>query len=356
MAGLKVKGLTKSFGLTKVLDGISFEVGDGEFSILVGPSGCGKSTILRIIAGLERQDGGDLYIGGSEVSQLSPRERDIAMVFQSYALYPHMNVYENMAFALRMRKAGKQEIETRVRDAAAMLGIEKLLLRKPRELSGGQRQRVAIGRAIVRQPRLFLFDEPLSNLDAKLRTAMRVELATLHRRLGITMIYVTHDQVEAMTLGQKIVLLSDGKIQQIGPPHEVYERPANVFVASFIGSPQMNFIEGIVENVGGRVMLRAGSVRIDLTGRENAERCIGSRVKIGIRPESLLPGPGPLAGTVDFVERLGSESVLHVMIGEERITARCPGDFGGSPGERISFSLGERGVHLFQNDLRIGNE
>ncbi|MGW8272017.1 MAG: ABC transporter ATP-binding protein [Thermodesulfovibrionales bacterium] len=356
MAGLRAGNLTKSFGSAKVLDTVSFEVGDGEFCILVGPSGCGKSTILRIIAGLERQDGGSLHIGDREVTELSPRERDIAMVFQSYALYPHMNVYDNMGFALKMRKTGKQEIDRRVRDAAAMLGIEELLLRKPRELSGGQRQRVAIGRAIVRQPMLFLFDEPLSNLDAKLRAAMRVELATLHRRLGSTMIYVTHDQVEAMTLGEKIILLSDGKIQQIGPPHEVYERPSNIFVASFIGSPQMNFIDGEVEKHAGRVTFRAESVLVDLTGREGAETCAGSRATMGIRPEALVLGEGALRGTVDFVERLGSESVLYVVMGGARLTARFPGDYRGSPGENVAFSLAERGVHLFMEGRLVRSD
>jgi len=242
--GLTVHDLTKKYGGKTVLDKVSFTVDKGEFCILLGPSGCGKSTILRIIAGLEQQDGGEIHIEGRDVAQLTPAQRDVAMVFQSYALYPHMNVFENLAFPLKINKTPHREIAGKVQEAARLLSIEELLRRKPRELSGGQRQRVAIGRAIVRNPRLFLFDEPLSNLDAKLRAGMRVELAKLHRRLQTTMLYVTHDQVEAMTLGSKIVILENGLVRQIGTPDEVYDLPANLFVAGFIGSPAINFIEG----------------------------------------------------------------------------------------------------------------
>ena len=242
MANLKINSLNKSFGTTNVINDISFEVKEGEFCILLGPSGCGKTTVLRLIAGLESQDEGEIFIGDKEVSNLTPKERDIAMVFQSYALYPHMSVYDNMAFSLNMQKKARQEIDNKVRETAALLGMEELLDRKPKELSGGQRQRVAIGRSIVRDPKLFLFDEPLSNLDAKLRSSMRVELARLHETLKATTVYVTHDQVEAMTLGEKIIVFDKGKIQQTGTPDDIYNRPANLFVASFIGTPQINLV------------------------------------------------------------------------------------------------------------------
>lgn len=354
MARLKIQNLTKSFGANTVIRNVSLDVSDGEFCILLGPSGCGKSTILKLIAGLEQQDGGEIYIGDREVSELTPRERDVAMVFQSYALYPHMTVYDNMAFSLKMKKTPRQETEKKVKDAAALLEIGGLLGRKPKELSGGQRQRVAIGRAIVRDPKLFLFDEPLSNLDAKLRTAMRVELAKLHQKLKTTVIYVTHDQTEAMTLGQKIVLLKDGEIQQTGSPADMYERPENLFVASFIGSPQINTIDGIVRVAGDKMQFESPSFSVDIAD-EGLREYSGKEITIGIRPESLIPGAGPLACRIEVVERLGSETIIYALAGNARITARAPADFEKSRDDEIVFSVAAKGVHFFHNGKRIGS-
>lgn len=353
MAGLFIRNLKKTFGRTTVLDNISFEVSDGEFCILLGPSGCGKSTVLRLIAGLEQADEGEIFIGGEEVSNLTPKERDIAMVFQSYALYPHLNVYDNMAFSLKMRKIPRPESDRKVKEAAALLGLTELLRRKPRELSGGQRQRVAIGRAIVRNPKLFLFDEPLSNLDAKLRTAMRVEIARLHRTLGSTVVYVTHDQVEAMTLGQKIVLLNEGKIQQTGGPSDLYERPNNLFVAAFIGSPQINVVEGKLMDSDGMLSFRSDAFTMDVGHRRELRRYAGHEVAMGIRPESLLPGKGPITAQVDLVERLGSETIVYAMTGDIRLAARVPADYAVSDKRMISFSLHKQGIHFFHRGQRI---
>jgi len=353
MAGLRIRNLRKSFGGNVVIRDISMDVPDGEFCILLGPSGCGKSTILKLISGLERQDSGEIFIGEKEVSELTPKERDIAMVFQSYALYPHLDVYENMAFSLKMKKMSGQEIEKKVRDVAELLEIEDFLRRKPKELSGGQRQRVAIGRAIVRSPKLFLFDEPLSNLDAKLRASMRVELAKLHRKLKTTVIYVTHDQTEAMTLGRKIVLLKEGEIQQADSPSEMYESPANLFVASFIGSPQINTVEGTVEISGKEIYFRSSafSTRVE---EESLREYSGKTITIGIRPESLMPGGGPLKGNIDLIERLGSETILHTVVGGSRLTARILSDTDKKSGEEIAFSLNAKGVHFFYEGKRIG--
>jgi ABC-type sugar transport system ATPase subunit len=353
MAGLKIQNLRKSFGANKVIRGISLDVSDGEFCILLGPSGCGKSTVLKLIAGLEQQDGGKIYIGDREVSDLTPKERDVAMVFQSYALYPHMTVYDNMAFSLKMKKTPKQETEKKVRDAAGLLEIGDLLRRKPKELSGGQRQRVAIGRAIVRDPKLFLFDEPLSNLDAKLRTAMRVELAKLHQKLKATVIYVTHDQTEAMTLGQKIVLLKDGEIQQTGSPTEMYEKPENLFAASFIGSPQINTVDGIVRAAGDKLRFESSSFTVDIAD-EDLREYSGKEVTMGIRPESLVPGDGPLTCRIEVVERLGSDTIIYASAGDARITSRVPADFEKALNDEITFSIGAKGVHFFHKGNRIG--
>jgi multiple sugar transport system ATP-binding protein len=276
MAKLTVRNLEKSFGATSVINDISFDVSEGEFCILLGPSGCGKTTVLRLIAGLENQDKGEIFIDDREVSNLTPKERDVAMVFQSYALYPHLNVYENMAFSLRMQRKTKGEIDRKVRDSAKLLDLEALLQRKPRELSGGQRQRVAIGRAIVRNPKLFLFDEPLSNLDAKLRGSMRIELAKLHQQLGATMVYVTHDQVEAMTLGQKIILFNNGVIQQTGTPQEIYERPSNLFVATFVGSPGINLLKGTIRLEDKQLIFKSGECTID-AGFKNELKAFAGR-------------------------------------------------------------------------------
>jgi multiple sugar transport system ATP-binding protein len=349
MASLRIKNLTKSFGNVKVINGISFEVSEGEFCILLGPSGCGKTTILRLIAGLEEQDEGEIYIDEREVSNLPPRQRDVTMVFQSYALYPHMSVYENIAFPLRMRKERKEEIDKRVRDTAGLLGIGELLKRKPKELSGGQRQRVAIGRALVRNPRLFLFDEPLSNLDAKLRASMRVELAKLHQKLKATMVYVTHDQVEAMTLGEKIIIIDKGVIQQIGSPRDVYERPSNIFVATFIGIPQINLLEGRINNN----IFESGEISIDLSHYRFSGDYTGRPITMGIRPESLRPEEGPLQGRLELIEHLGPETIIHVRVGDKRLIAKAPPDYKVNAGEPISLSIGERGVHFFYEGKRL---
>ena len=353
MAELRVENLKKSFGNIKVVEDVSFAVRDGEFCILLGPSGCGKSTILRLISGLEQQDGGNIYINDEEVSDFTPKERDVAMVFQSYALYPHMSVYDNMAFSLKMSKIHTSEINSKVIEGAKLLKIDGLLQRKPKELSGGQRQRVAIGRAIVRDPQVFLFDEPLSNLDAKLRNAMRFELVDLHSKLKSTVVYVTHDQVEAMTLGQKIVLLNEGKVQQTGTPAEIYNMPSNLFAATFIGSPQMNILEGEIETKEGKLLFNSGDIRFDVTLRKNLQGYAGKRLTAGIRPESLLPGKGPLSGKIELIENLGSEIILHVRIDERKIIARLSPDIETREGDNISFKLARKGVHFFSMGERI---
>jgi multiple sugar transport system ATP-binding protein len=304
MASVKIVNAKKNFGPVKVIHGVDIDIADGEFVVLVGPSGCGKSTLLRMIAGLEEVSGGEIYIGEREVSRLRARDRDIAMVFQNYALYPHMTVSENMGFALKLKKAGEQEMSDKVARAASILGLENLLERLPRQLSGGQRQRVAMGRAIVRDPQVFLFDEPLSNLDAKLRVQMRGEIRALHRRIGTTTIYVTHDQVEAMTMADKIVVLHDGLVEQIGSPLELYDRPDNIFVAGFIGSPAMNFIEGRIEN---RQFKTPGGLALPLPQGFAAEKFEGVELVYGVRPEHIRAKAGGIQGTVDFVEGTGSE-------------------------------------------------
>jgi multiple sugar transport system ATP-binding protein len=313
MAGLAVDNAVKSFGDTTILKGVSLDLEDGEFCVIVGGSGCGKSTLLRSIAGLEQLDSGSISIGGKRVDNLPPAERGIAMVFQSYALYPHLSVYENLAFALRLAKRPKDEIELAVRRAAEILGLEEYLERKPAALSGGQRQRVAIGRAIVRKPDIFLFDEPLSNLDAGLRNRMRFEFAELHRQLGTTTVYVTHDQVEAMTLADRIAVMRGGVIEQIGTPNELYERPANLFVAGFIGSPQMNFLEGnVVESGGGKALELPGGERLPMP-RADAAR-VGEPMTVGVRPEHWrATGDGAgLSLQAKFIERLGSSVNIHL--------------------------------------------
>jgi len=311
VADVVFEHVTKVFpgGAVAVAD-LSLEVGDGEFLILVGPSGCGKTTALRMVAGLERISAGQIRIGGRVVNDLPPKERDVAMVFQSYALYPHMSVERNLAFGLRQRKTAKTEIERRVADVSDMLGLAELLQRRPGQLSGGQRQRVAMGRALVREPEAFLLDEPLSNLDAKLRVQMRAELKRLHARLGITTIYVTHDQVEAMTLGDRIAVLSDGALQQLGPPQEVYERPANVFVAGFVGSPPMNLLRAVA--AGGSITM--GELVLPALGVP------GGEVVLGLRPESFVPAAEGLPGftfQVEVVEPLGDEIVVHGWVAGE---------------------------------------
>ncbi|MES2523205.1 MAG: sn-glycerol-3-phosphate ABC transporter ATP-binding protein UgpC [Gemmatimonadota bacterium] len=331
MADVELSGMRKIYGDTRAahvaVHSIDLHVADGEFVVLVGPSGCGKSTILRMIAGLESISDGSLSIDGRRVNDVPPGERDIAMVFQTYALYPHMTVYENLAFALTLRGQSKEQIDTRVRAAAAAMHIEALLPRKPRALSGGERQRVALGRALVREPKVFLFDEPLSNLDARLRVQMRREIARLHRELRATMIYVTHDQVEAMTLGDRIVVLRGGQVQQVDVPSALYERPVNVFVAGFIGSPAMNIIEGtVVADGDGLVFQRGTSVRFPVPGqyRGALQPLAGKPVMLGVRPEHLTLGNDAphLRARVDLVEHLGNEDVVHATADGMEITVR----------------------------------
>ena len=329
--------------------GISLDIADGEFLVLVGPSGCGKSTTLRMVAGLEEVTGGEIRIGDRLVNDVAPGDRDIAMVFQNYALYPHLSVQENMAFGLKMRGTPRAEIDRRVADAAAALSIEHLLTRRPRELSGGQRQRVALGRAIVREPEVFLFDEPLSNLDAKLRVQMRAELARLHRRLGTTVIYVTHDQVEAMTLGDRIVLMNHGVIQQVDAPLAIYRRPANRFVASFIGSPTMNFFPGVIRD--GAFVVAGEVARLPL-GSEGSGLASGPAV-LGIRPEDLVTDSGAIPFTtaeIEVAEQMGHETLAHVSVGGTSHVVRVPGDRAASPGDRLALGVRPGGVHLFAAD------
>ncbi len=335
MAEVLLKHVNKYFGDKQILFDINLEVNDGEFLVLVGPSGCGKSTTLRLIAGLEEVDEGELYIGGKLMNNVEPKDRNIAMVFQNYALYPHMNVFENMAFGLKLRKFPKDEIRRRVQEAAAILGIEDLLQRRPKELSGGQRQRVAVGRAIVRQPQVFLFDEPLSNLDAKLRVQMRAELKRLHQRLKTTMIYVTHDQVEAMTMGDRIVVLKEGRIMQVDEPLRLYRHPANRYVAGFIGSPPMNFIS--VEIISSeRLQGPDFSLEVPKSYRDLLGRYKGTRVFLGVRPEHirLVPDGEGIPATLEVTELMGSEALAHLKIGAEPAVARLkPGNLppAGSP-------------------------
>jgi multiple sugar transport system ATP-binding protein len=350
MASVKLHHVRKVYdnGFVAV-DDATFDVADGEFLVLVGPSGCGKSTTLRMIAGLESITEGSLSIGDRVVNTVPANHRDIAMVFQNYALYPHMTVHENMAFALRLRNVARDEIEKRVRDAAAILAIEPILDRKPRQLSGGQRQRVAVGRAIVRQPQAFLFDEPLSNLDAKLRVQTRKEISRLHRQLNATMIYVTHDQVEAMTMGDRIVVMNAGRIQQIGTPIDLYDRPANRFVAGFIGSPAMNMIEGTVRD--GAFVSSTGDVRIHLNGTTR----VRGDVVLGVRPEDLHNANGPYVPKttaevlmrVDVVEPMGNEIYVYATAGSHELVARLVPQQVPKPDESMTVAVDVSKLHFF---------
>ncbi len=351
MAELVIEGLCKQYGGQAVLDDISLTVPDGGLTIVLGPSGCGKSTLLRLVAGLETPDRGNIRIGGRDVAGLAPKDRDLAMVFQSYALYPHMDVAGNLAFPLKMRGTPKDEITRRVQATAELLGLAGMLAKKPRELSGGQRQRVAIGRALVREPRLFLLDEPLSNLDAQLRAGMRVELARLHRRLGATMVYVTHDQVEAMTLGQEIVVLARGRVQQIAAPQEVYHRPANLFVAGFMGSPAMNLIPGRVTAGGGFRADGAPELRLALPA--GAPLRPGEEITVGVRPEHLVPGGGDIPAELELIERVGSESVLHLKCGGQNLAARAEAGYRGRVGELVELGCAAEDLHLFRDGRRL---
>jgi multiple sugar transport system ATP-binding protein len=351
MASVRFDNVSKVYlGDVTALDDFSLEVDDGEFLVMVGPSGCGKSTTLRLLAGLEEPTAGRMFIGEHDITAASPQDRDIAMVFQNYALYPHMTVFDNMAFSLRMRKSPKDEIIRNVTEAAEILGIQDYLGRRPRELSGGQRQRVAVGRAIVRHPAVFLFDEPLSNLDAKLRVQMRNELSRLHTRLGATMVYVTHDQAEAMTLGDRIVVLRNGLTQQTAPPLELYNRPCNRFVAGFIGSPAMNFLPAVRSSE--KSFLLADRWTVDVFCNDTAE---GEEYLLGIRPEDIRPdAEGPHAGLVQVVETLGNEKLLYTEMGDFEIVMRCAPDVSAAPGEEIRFSMDLSRAHLFdRNGIRV---
>ena len=331
-AGVQLRGIEKAYAKVRVIHGVDLDIEPGEFVVFVGPSGCGKTTLLRMIAGLEEITGGDLHIGKERMNEVSAARRGVAMVFQSYALYPHKTVYDNMAFGLQIAKVPKAEIDRRVREASEILQLTQYLDRLPKALSGGQRQRVAIGRAIVRNPKVFLFDEPLSNLDAALRTKMRVELATLHRRLGATMVYVTHDQVEAMTLADKIVVLNQGRIEQVGRPLDLYHQPASLFVAGFIGSPQMNFLGGaFAQGLGAHT--------------------------VGLRPEHLrFDAQGPLAGSLRHAEQLGNETFAYVQLPElGDVTVRVEGTAAVQPGDAVRLGFAPEHVYRFDaQGLRIG--
>ncbi|HTN54021.1 MAG TPA: sn-glycerol-3-phosphate ABC transporter ATP-binding protein UgpC [Anaeromyxobacter sp.] len=357
MARVELRKVSKTFGGSRVIQDVDLDIAHGEFVVFVGPSGCGKSTLLRLVAGLEDITSGDLFIDGARVNDALPSQRGIAMVFQSYALYPHMTVYENMAFGLRLAKAGPAEVDARVREAARVLQIDHLLDRKPRALSGGQRQRVAIGRAITRQPKVFLFDEPLSNLDAALRVQTRLEIARLKDEVDATMIYVTHDQVEAMTLADRIVVLQAGHVEQVGSPLELYQRPRNLFVAGFIGSPRMNLLKAAVESVRpGAITARlpgGPAVTVPLANGVPSGIAAGSEVTVGVRPEDVAaPGQGEaVTGKVLVVERLGSETFVYARTaGDQTLVIRREPAAGGKPDEAVSFGLvGER-CHVFGPD------
>jgi multiple sugar transport system ATP-binding protein len=351
MAAVEIKDVRKAFGAVHVIHGVSVDIQDGEFVILVGPSGCGKSTLLRMIAGLENISGGEIRIGSRVVNNVPPKERDIAMVFQNYALYPHMTVADNMGFSLKLKRAPRAEIETKVRRAAEILGLTPLLDRYPRQLSGGQRQRVAMGRAIVRDPQVFLFDEPLSNLDAKLRVAMRTEIKELHQRLKTTTVYVTHDQIEAMTMADKIVVMHDGIVEQMGAPLELYDRPANLFVAGFIGSPAMNFIRGKAASEG---FVADDGTRLHAPGRMEVES--GRPIVLGVRPEHFSIDPVGVPAQVVVVEPMGSETQLTARIGGNNVVAIFRDRITARPGETIPLLAQQSAAHLFDGSsgARLG--
>ena len=350
MAAVSFRNVEKSFGSTKIIHGIGFDIADGEFTVLVGPSGCGKSTLLRMLAGLEEISGGTIAIDDHVVNDIESKDRDIAMVFQSYALYPHMTVGDNMGFSLRLRKADAALTRERVANAARILNLGPYLERYPKELSGGQRQRVAMGRAIVRDPKVFLFDEPLSNLDAKLRVAMRAEIKALHQRLKTTTVYVTHDQVEAMTMADRIVVMQEGRIEQIGTPLELYDHPANLFVAQFIGSPAMNVVNGTLRREAGQAWVQAeGSVRWPVTS--TARGADGQAVAYGVRPGDLGVGRSADARSVPaeviVVEPTGAETELLVRVGAAQFVVVLHGRTQAQPGETIHLSVDTGAVHLF---------
>lgn len=361
MAQVSLKNIAKCFpGNVWAIRDINLGINNKEFIVFVGPSGCGKSTTLRIIAGLEEATQGEVYIGGQLVNKVHPKDRNIAMVFQNYALYPHMTVYDNMAFGLKLRKYPKIEIDSRVREAATILGIEKLLHRKPRELSGGQRQRVAVGRAIVRKPLVFLFDEPLSNLDAKMRIQMRTEIKKLHIKLQTTMIYVTHDQAEAMTMGERIVVMKDGLIQQIADPITLYDKPVNRFVAGFIGTPPMNFVKGNIINKDGKLFFDEGKFRVRVIEAmaKPLEPCMGKEVVFGIRPEDIYdklfvsdaPPENTIKATCEVIEPMGSEAYLYLSTGRSSLVAKVGGHNKPTLNQDMDLVFDMSKVHFFDKD------
>jgi multiple sugar transport system ATP-binding protein len=361
MATVTFENVNKKYGEVTAVNDFNLTIADGEFMVLVGPSGCGKTTCLRMIAGLEDITAGTLRIGDKVVNDIPPKDRDIAMVFQSYALYPHMTVRDNLAFGLKLRKIPKAQIESRVNDAAGILGLEKLLSRKPKELSGGQRQRVALGRAIVREPAVFLMDEPLSNLDAKLRVQTRAVIARLHQRLKTTIVYVTHDQVEAMTMGQRIAVMSDGLLQQVGTPQELYDHPKNRFVAGFIGSPAMNFIEMTTAGSGeGAVLQGPADVKFAIPSRFRGAvgPTTGHKVITGFRPEHIEVGQveGDSVGfsaLADVVEYLGNEELIHLSVGDEDLVALIPSSHRIRPGDVIPIRIPGSKLHLFDAESTL---
>jgi len=355
VASLTVDRVAKRFGTFTALSDVSFHVEEGTFCVLLGPSGCGKSTLLNIVAGLLSQDSGRVLMDGKAIDRLSPRDRDVAMVFQNYALYPHMTVSQNLGFGLKMRRISKSVIRERIDEAAHLLGIEDLLDRKPRELSGGQRQRVAMGRALVRRPKLFLFDEPLSNLDARLRANVRLELKRIHGRIKGTVVYVTHDQVEAMTLGDMVVVMRAGRIRQKGSPQAVYDSPSDRFVATFIGSPEMNLFRGTIAARGGRRVFRGSGFFLDL-GEGQPGAAAEEEVEVGVRPEDIALHPrqgGQLEISVELVSNIGSEVFVHARLGEEAVHVRVPKDTTLQPGDRVSVRVNPDRVHIFRNGKRV---
>jgi multiple sugar transport system ATP-binding protein len=349
MASVGFSNVVKSYGPVRVLHGVGFDIRDGEFVVLVGPSGCGKSTLLRMLAGLEDITGGEISIDGKVVNDLESKDRDIAMVFQSYALYPHMTVRENMGFSLRLRKADRALTDQRVLDAARILNLDQLLDRHPRELSGGQRQRVAMGRAIVRDPKVFLFDEPLSNLDAKLRVAMRAEIKSLHQRLKTTTVYVTHDQIEAMTMADRIVVMRDGLIEQIGTPLELYDRPANLFVAQFIGSPAMNVVAGVLRQAHGAAQVEAAGTRWPVPAP--VEGVDGQAVHYGIRPGDihLAPTGQGIAARVIVVEPTGAQTELLLQVGDAQLVVVVHGRTAARPDDTVYLAIDADNAHVFDS-------
>jgi len=363
MSSVTYDSVSKRFGDVVAVNEMSIEVEDKEFLVLVGPSGCGKTTALRLLAGLEEISEGTIYIGDRAVNDVAPKDRDIAMVFQSYALYPHMSVYDNMAFGLKLRKTPKTEIDRRVKEAADILGIGMLLDRKPKQLSGGQRQRVAVGRAIVREPKVFLLDEPLSNLDAKLRVQTRAELSKLHQRLGTTFIYVTHDQVEAMTMATRIAVMKDGVLQQLDTPQKLYNKPGNVFVAGFIGSPSMNFFDATMVESDGHLFVDGGSFRLEIP-EDKLEALLphkGKQVIFGIRPEDIHAKPyvatgiveADMTADVDVTELMGNEILCHLLTGQKSFIARVDPRVSVRPGDAIELALNMVNMHIFDRDTEL---